>query len=54
MTIFSNIIRYYSMDLLDNSFFGIAVFLFITFVPFLFVLALIAAAIRWLWYHAKD
>lgn len=54
MTILSNIIRYYSMDLLDNSIFGIAVFLFITLVPFLFVLALIAAAIRWLWYHAKD
>lgn len=54
MTILSNIIRYYSMDLLYNSFFGIAVSLFITLVPFLFVLALIAAAIRWLWYHAKD
>lgn len=54
MTILSNIIRYYSMDLLDNSFFGIAVFLFITLVPFFLCFALIAAAIRWLWYHAKD
>jgi Ca2+/Na+ antiporter len=42
------------MDLLDNSFLSFAVFLFITFVPFLFVLALIVVAIRLLWYHAKD
>nr|DAI82514.1 MAG TPA: protein of unknown function (DUF4349) [Microviridae sp.] len=42
------------MDLLDNSFFGFVVSLLIVLVPFLLVLALIAAAIRWLWYHAKD
>jgi hypothetical protein len=42
------------MDLLDTSFFSFAVFLFITLIPLLFVLALIAAAIRWLWHHAKD
>jgi hypothetical protein len=42
------------MDLLDSSYLGFAVMLLITLIPFLFVLALIAAAIRWLWFHAKD
>ena len=42
------------MDLLDTSYLSFVVMLLIIFIPLLFVLALIAAAIRWLWYHAKD
>lgn len=42
------------MDLLDTSYLSFVVMLLFTLIPLLFVLALIAAAIRWLWYHAKS
>ena len=43
------------MDLLLNgSILSYLVMMFLLLIPFLLFLALIVAAIRWLWFHAKD